>query len=423
MLAVVPARAELALRIGVDQTRYLLGEPLLVRVDVSNQGANDVVMIRDFDPGVGFLAFVITSPAQPSHKYQPWGHGDYGPGGLAQVALQLAPGEHYSGVVDLTYEIVRESRTRASRVPLLSCSGEYVLRATYAIRAGAPGGPLAISSNELHFVVSEPEGVDRAAYEVLKRGARSADRGPWNAYAEQADCYETLLRQYPDSGYAIHAQFYLAQVYELDGELAKRGTPAGAAAMENAAALYASVAEQARDMPLGVYAMRLSARCRAKLGDPVQANTMLEQAFLSAAATDQDRLEALSWMRHVESGLFHEESGLAHGKVATAKARLPLRRVARALGLSASWDPETKTMKISGRKVRAALRPGEDFMLVNGQQRTGVRTWLANGEARVSLSVVATLMAEQRGGGVANALSGLVARAPKPRKPQIPARG
>jgi len=413
-LTVGTARADLALRISSAKTRYLVDEPLFVTVIVRNQGPGDAAISRYLDPMLGLLTFEVVPPGESARPYGQCTHASLDRSGLANTVVNLAPGEQYSGVAELTCEV----KDRQGGL-LLSAPGKYTLRATYAIPEGWPVPPLKVQSNDLSLEVLDPEGEDRAAHEILLQGAATAGHALWSAAREQASCYETLLREYPGSGYAIHAKWYLAQVYHCDGiigQLGLRGTPAAVTALENAAALCLSVAADAGQTPLALMALRLAATESAMVGKASEAQALLQQTFLSPAATDDDRLDAVRLMEHVETGLFYQESGLASGKVATTQVRLPLRRFAQALGFSVSWNPTTKTTTVSGRKVRAALRPGEDFMLVNGQQRTGVRTWLADGEARVSLSVVATLMAEQRGKGVANALSGLIARAPKPRE-------
>jgi hypothetical protein len=181
--------------------------------------------------------------------------------------------------------------------------------------------------------------------------------------------------------------------------------------MKRAAALYFSVAEDTPDSPLGVCARMRAARAFAKVGGATQAQALLEEAFASAAATDEDRMVALSWMGHVETGLFYRESGLAPpGETQRTQLTLPLRRLAQALGLAVTWDPAAKTASISGRRVHSTLRPGESAILLNGKQRTGVRVAVKDGEVRVSPSVIAAFMAEQRGEGMAAALAHLLPR-------------
>jgi hypothetical protein len=420
-LAVGTARADLSLQISSAKTRYLVDEPLFVTVIVRNQGPADAAISRYLDPMLGLLTFEVVPPGESARPYGQCTHASLDRSGLANTVVNLAPGEQYSGVAELTCEV----KDRQGGL-LLSAAGNYILRGTYAIPEGWPVPPLKVQSNDLSLEVLDPEGEDRAAHEILLQGAATAGHALWSAAREQASCYETLLREYPGSGYAIHAKWYLAQVYHCDGtigQLGLRGTPAAVTALENAAALCLSVAADAGQTPLALMAVRLAATESAMVGRASEAQALLQQTFLSPAATDDDRLDAVRLMEHVETGLFYEESGLASGKVATTQVRLPLRQFARALGLSLSWDPATKTTTIRGRKVKSTLQPGKKSMFVNGEKRTGVRTWFAKGNTEVSLSVIATLMAEQRGKGVANALSGLIARAPKVRKGATPGTG
>ena len=132
------------------------------------------------------------------------------------------------------------------------------------------------------------------------------------------------------------------------------------------------------------------------------AQDLLEQSFLSPAATDYDRLEALSWMDHVESGEFERSGGL-FVESQGVKLSLPLRALAKALGFSVGWVAASNTATISSPRMKASLRPDEDDMMVNGVRRIGVRTSLKDGRTLVSPSVIATLMAEHYGKGMADA--------------------
>lgn len=385
----MPARADLVLEIVSPKTHYLLDEPLFVTVTIRNAGAADVPIFRALDPGSGFLTFEIVPPGEQPRQYKPLVSGQWSLRGLAEQVVHLGSGERYSSAADLTCE--------AGVQTVLSQAGEYVIRALYAIREGLPAGPVTIRSNELSLLITQPQGRDRAAYEALYQGARTADRGPWNSYSDQAACYEQLLHEFAESGYAIHARFYLAQVYESDGgEGSLRGTPDGAGLLQKAGVLYASVAEEAGDTPLGVYAKRVAGRCFANLGDVAQAQVLFEQAFLAPGATDGDRLEVLSWLGHLQSGLFQESAGLGRPST-TTQLRLPLRPFAEALGFSVDWDSTTRTVVVRNSKVGCTLQPHKDLMVINGTEHTGVTMSLKDGHLKVPVSVIDALMTEQRG--------------------------
>ncbi len=230
----------------------------------------------------------------------------------------------------------------------------------------------------------------------------------WNSNSGQIEHYERLLRECPSSTYAVHARFYLAQAYESSGEeRPNRGASAGRAALERAAALYLSAAEQAKSTPMGVYSSRLGARCLAKVGRDAEAQRVFEDAFAATSAGDEDRLETLLWLGHLETGFFGRSSGLADvNQGASGHVRLPLRRFAEALGFSVCWDANSKTVSI-GKGVMCR----ELCLKRDGKQARPEGT-IEKGRAQVRPSVIASIMAEHRGKGVAGALSSLLAQAP-----------
>jgi hypothetical protein len=384
----MPAGADLSLELTSPKPHYLLDEPLFVTATVRNVGDSDAHILRLLDLALARLTLDIAPPGERARRYRPWVTGDIGLRGLAALLLHLRPGDKYGAALDITCE-GRMATTTLSR------PGKYVIRATYAIPEDWPGGPVALHSNELSVVVAEPGGTDRAAYDLLQDAPQAEERGPWNAYREQASCYEALLRDFPESGYAIYARFYLAQVYEGRAHAdARRSPPDAAADIRRAAGLYASVAEEAIDAPLGVYAKRLAGRCFAAVRDNAAAQALFEEAFLAPAATEADRLEVVGWLSHVQNGIFLEALRLPP-RGPPSDLRLPLRAFARVLGLSVERDAAANTVTVSGPGVQCTMRPGADDMVLNGTQRTRVTISVKDGRVLVSGSVIAALMEAQ----------------------------
>ena len=167
-----------------------------------------------------------------------------------------------------------------------------------------------------------------------------------------------------------------------------RGTPAGRAALEKAAGLYLNVADQAEGTALGVYTTRLGGNSLAKVGRDAEAQAVLERAFVSPSATDDDRLETLSWLGLLETGLFWESSGLADPRRKTSRpVELPLREFAQALGFSVGWSDNSKIASIEKGSLRRSLcvKP------TRGVQTEGKIT---EGHVYVRPSVIASIMAE-----------------------------
>jgi hypothetical protein len=410
LLASAPSRADLALEVTAEKGQYLLDEPLYVTVALRNVGARDALVVRALHPGMGLLALEVAPPGEGPHVVDPCGKFELGPGYFVRATVLLAPGDHYTGAVELTREMTPSGAQNVLRRP-----GRCAIRATYAIPEGLPAGPLSLRSNELSLLVSEPEGVDRQAYEALLSCPRP-ERGPglWNSTPETADCFEAVVRDYPDSRYALYARLYIADARYIPGTSIHRGTVEGRAELEQAAPLYSSVADEAGATPLGVHARGMAGRAFGALGDAARAQALFEQAFVSPAATDEDRLLTLSAMRLLGQGYFQEMGGLV-AQTSSQGPQLPLRRFARAMGLSVHWDASARTARVSGRGIRASLRPAAGSMVINGTARVRVPVSLKNGRTHVSPSVIAALMAEQRGRGVANALAGLLAALPRPK--------
>lgn len=154
--------------------------------------------------------------------------------------------------------------------------------------------------------------------------------------------------------------------------------------------------------------MRLAARCNAKLGDNSKAQRLLEDSFAQQHATDEDRIEILSWLGHVESGYFSGHNS-QDARTRNKHLELDLRRFAQTLGFSISWNEQAKSVEIPGVKTRGTISARTGSTRINGRTCSGVAV-IKNGRSYVSPSVVATPMAEQKGRGVARALSGLLVK-------------
>ena len=113
-----PAQADLLLALETPKQEYLVQEPLLVVVRVSNAGTTNARIVRYLDPSEGLLEVEVTAPGEKAHSYRPWVHLTALAGAFANSGVELGPGEEYSAVADLTYEVGRRA--------LLSRSGEYL---------------------------------------------------------------------------------------------------------------------------------------------------------------------------------------------------------------------------------------------------------------------------------------------------------
>lgn len=427
--AAEPAEAGLALTLDTQRTEYLLDEMFYVTLTLTNTGFQDEAFTRLLSPEFGVVTFEITTPDGQTHTFHPQGSGTLSREGVRDSVMWLPPRDRYSASVDLTYEMELSQGTPAEQrlsngedkplpgppeprpATLLSAPGRYSIRACYLVPPNWPLEETVLWSNALKVFVAEPEGANLAAHKILRAGPGAEDRGIWNAFPEAAETYERVLDERPGSVYATYARWSLASVRDLAGIHDQRGTAQARGLIESAADLFLSAAKDAGHTPFGLRATEAAAKVLARLGRSGEAASLVEDAFLWPTTTDGDRVRLLRLMNHIETGYFQQASGLS-GDEQTAQLRLPLRRFAEALGFSAGWDAGRRLVTLSSSKVNASFRLGGNSMVVNGRRRAGVRTSLQDGHAYVSPSVIATLMADHYGRGVATALEPMIAAVP-----------
>jgi len=419
--ALAPASAELSLALGSTRSQYLVDEYFYVTITLTNVGCRDAPFTILLDPQVGVVTFEIVTPDGRTHTYRPRGAAEVGLKGIQDSIMWLAPAGQYTNCVDLSYEMrwvpgeaagfydvdgvlkPLPGPARLLTATVLSAPGEYSIRACYAIPQNWPLDPVTLWSNELRISVADPTGVDLPAHQVIESGPRTGDQGIWNAHQEQEECYEQVIRDYPQSTYALYARWALGSIRGLAGSHYLRGKPEAPGLIEDSADLFLAVARDAGQAPFGLRATEAAAKGLAKLGRSAEAQALLEDAFIWPATTDSDRTRLLAWMDHIETGYFQRSAGLGADSAAATQLSLPLRQFAKALGFSVSWVAASNTATVSSPRMKASLRPDEDDMMVNGVRRIGVRTSLKDGRTLVSPSVIATLMAEHWGKGMANA--------------------
>jgi hypothetical protein len=420
--AFAPVSAELSLELDSTRTQYLVDECFYVTTTLTNVGFGDAPLTILLDPEVGVVTLEIVTPDGRTHTYRPRGAAEVGLKGIQDSIMWLAPGGQYTSSVNLTYELTRVAGqtggmyesdgvpkplpvpAKARPAPVLSTLGEYSIRVCYAIPQSWPIDPVTLWSNELRVSVAEPTGMDRAAYNVIQTSPYGEDREePWNAAAEEAEYYAQVIHDYPTSVYATYARWSLGSIFGLAGSHYLRGKPEAPGLIEDSADLFLAVARDAGQGPFGLRATEAAAKGLAKLGRSAQAQALLEDAFTWPTTTDSDRTRLLAWMDQIETGYFQRSAGLGADSAAATQLSLPLRQFAKALSFSVGWVAASNTATVSSPRMKASLRPDEDGMMVNGIRRIGVRTSLKDGRTLVSPSVIATLMAEHWGKGMANA--------------------
>lgn len=406
------AVADLRLELSSSRTNYLLHEPLYVTLRIKNAGSLDAYFINALNPAWSLLSLEITPPGESARQYNKTSHADwdYRSSDPKEIGMRLAPGEEFSEAVNLTNEMGKGGEV----LTLLRNPGEYRIRAVYEIPANMPCGPLRLESDEFRLEVSEPQGPDMLAYGILM-SARKRSKGEyfWSYNAANADCYETVIRECPESRYRIYATYYLAGVHTVP-YLLNRKSPESRLEMEKAVSLCRSIIEDTRGTEFGVQATFQAAFAAARAGMPIDAARFREEAFLSPAATNRDRITVLQEMELVRSlGL----EGKAGPESEGMTSGVPLRRFAEALGFSVNWDSDSRSVTIARKGTQGKLYPGRGVFVINGKKYVAADVSVRGGDWKVSHSVIATLMVNQYGKGMENALSAFVAKEVQTRKP------
>lgn len=392
MFAATPVRAELVMELSTPKTHYIQHEPFWVVLTFRNMGTQDDKLVRNFDPSLDDMAFDITPPDGRRYRYdsimEPSGiRYDY-----PAATVCLGPGERFTADVDLTWEmrLLDEKKRHAVLADVLSRPGVHRIQATYEM----PGGnPITLESNECRFTVDEPQGIDRQAYELLKRVPCWSKDTIWFANSEsyelRQETYKRVLRAYPKSAYAPHLRSHLAGYYNrLSYEWPEESQRSEWA--RRSAELYAAAARALADSPAGVAAFGWAVKNYRRGQDRTRCQRTFEAELVAPGMTDDRRLWRLRY-------LYTELDGWMRPLNNPEDVRVPLRPIAGAMGFSVAWNPEDKTVEVSNARVHLVLRPGENSMTVNGVDKTGVVTSIKRGQTIVSLSVLAPLVADRYG--------------------------
>lgn len=400
MCAIVAARgvhAGLSLEISSHKDVYLVWEPLYVKVSLRNMGQEPQEAIRLLTPDMGFVSFEVSLPGKPPRPYVSCGEAL-----LAgePVPVQIRPGGSYSATVDLTHEPGREEPRKLE--PLLSRPGGYSIQATYR------DSRVELTSNSLTITVVEPEGVDLAAFGVLQSNPLSQQYGPWSAVGRNS--FHDIVTGFPESRYAAYSAFSLGIERHVHASRdLVLGTKESKEAADAAAQLFLLAARSMPGTPMSLLALRRAGVDYATAGKMDIGGQLLQEALSHPAATDEDRVQALSWLQLLQEGYW--QTGRREAQT-EAKIRIPIRPFAKALGLFVSWDQKSGKATIRNRGTEMILLPKEDCVILNGMVTSSVPMSLDEGQTKVPPQIMASLMADYYGAGMRDALSRLLALLP-----------
>jgi len=204
--------AELSLSISAQAAEAYLGEPLRIRVQVTNVSDHDVKVPITWEEG--YFSGAVTRKGGKSNK---WGFGIRGYIAFHQV-VTLRPGESYQRFRGLL------------RITHYQRPGKYVLNGTFESDGDAPNyvtrKPVAcwkgsISAKPLKIEVKEsPRKSDREVLKILSAPYGGVEKcvhfeDIWsvglygvNKYEMDDRRYDSLLKKYPDSVYAPYCRFH-----------------------------------------------------------------------------------------------------------------------------------------------------------------------------------------------------------------------
>jgi len=378
--------ANVVLELATPKAHYLAGEPLFMVLTLRNTGTDDAVFVRSFDLWTTRLAFDITLPSGQHYRYESPLTATAKPGNTA--GTYLGARETYTFPFELTWQ-----RGKKDLACLLSQPGDYMIRASYTM----PGEPKTVlRSNEHHILVKDPQGIDRVVYDLLRQVPRVDEENLWmtskGADLQAIECYNMILREYPDSGYAPHVAFFLASLHEFRHKM-KEGEK-GVDEIGRSAQLFILASEKLHSSPLKSMALESAGRCLALVNNSTQAWRLFEAALTDPTATDEDRIRMLLSMEHPPDEFDHNGSDAASAVL--AELGLRLRPVAEALGFKVGWDNRTKTIVIDGSRLHGTLQVDKAAATLNGVAHANIAASVIDGEVMVSPSLVRALLVAQR---------------------------
>jgi len=208
----------LEMKISLPKSVFLVGEPVLIKCEftnVSNENVGFVPMLLvDFD----FIGFKIKRPDGTIYKFRPGVIVDVIPDTVVTSTV-LSPGEGLDHVINPIVGVIGKGEDSdlnfVMRVP-----GTYEITAAYEnsiefTKAAIWRGKL--TSNTVSLRVEGPTGDDAAAFSAVWNSLpvwRYLGYPGYGSGPKQIEAFKTLLRKYPDSVYALYANYYLAEAYQ-----------------------------------------------------------------------------------------------------------------------------------------------------------------------------------------------------------------
>jgi len=197
------------------RTTILCCEPLMLDIEIANQGDASVDVEEPMTLGHPFEVHVTPPDGQRFRYTSPWS----GSHSIRKVTID--PGAVYRARMTLLYGGLRSAHQHRQFLHIFSTPGDYVVEVAYWPHR--PKGPR-LEAAALHVEVVEPHGRQGEALQLF-RGQKQIE---FMAIGRGKTPPEQLVRlktQYPDTVYGRYARFYLAAAlleHRFDWQEARR---------------------------------------------------------------------------------------------------------------------------------------------------------------------------------------------------------
>ncbi len=379
--------AGMTLAVESAKAQYLVDEPLMLTITLKNSSTDNVELPVLLNPAIGFFKLYIS---EPGGKPKVYSCGVNAKMILPKRGKIFVPGE----AVTMRMRLAAQFGNSPS---ILAKAGTYTFFARYNLWKELPGGPVALRSPDIQIAVKQPAGAEQDAHDFLCAGTKGRPWGyPSGQTAMQAriDRYARLVQQYPTSVYAVHAQAeyaceFLGSAWDDKATTRQEKIRSATQSMEQ----YQIYTEMAKGTPLEADAMRKYGRSLAILGKVDEAALALEAALLCSTATSDERLEALSWTRLLESGSFRGNLKEAGEKYPLPERTFPLLESARVFGFAVAWNEQAQVATISNVRRTAVLQVGSNTIVIDGEKHTAAFSLVnEKGQVRVSARTLGYLL-------------------------------
>jgi len=208
---------KLEMKISLPKSVFTIGEPVLINCEFTNVSNEDIAFFPRLATEFDFIGFTIKRPDGTIYNFAPGVSAELNSDTTATPAV-IPQGKTWNHVVNPIVGVIGKGKDSQLNF-VMRTPGTYEITATYKndiefTKANIWRGKL--TSNTVSLRVEAPTGDDAAAFSVW--GSRDA----WDYFADpghsagpkKIEAFKTLIQEYPNSVYALYANYYLAEAYQ-----------------------------------------------------------------------------------------------------------------------------------------------------------------------------------------------------------------